>query len=260
MVNGDTQKDLKRGDPMKSFKNTFRFSSAAALVLVLQSLLLAEAPQEIHYQGKLTGTDGTPVSNGSYALTFRICGDNPGSGSCLSLWETTLPTVSVNAGVFSVTLTGLPASVFQGGVDRWLELTYGGSTFMPRQKLVAAPYALAVATDSVGNDELKSNSVNSAKIVNNSIKNEDLSPTAGIQATKIDFSPGVAVGTLLSGDEKLAVSGDVRLEGLLTVGVGGTAIKKFISAEGTLSNPFMVPPNSTSTTAITTRKRPVRVR
>lgn len=232
-------------------KNNGWKRSLAVVVSLWTGNLWAAAPANIHYQGKLTDSSGKPVSNGNYELSFKICADNPGFGPCATLWSDTLPTVPVSAGVFGVSLTGFDPAVFQGGVDRWLEVVYEGSPFLPRQKLVAAPYALAVAEGSVGSLEIKDSSVDSLKILDGSLQNADVSATAAIEASKIDFSQGVAIDTPLGGGEKLAVNGNLRVEGdvqfnkTLTVGSGGIPLQKVISVSGTLEGSPNVPANGT---------------
>jgi len=154
---------------------------------ILVPSLQADAPGEMNYQGKLTDPAGNPLT-GTYSMQFRICDAPAPSGDC-SLYDQTHPSVSVTNGVFQVTvgtlpMTAIPPSVFQGGVDRYLLVSVGAqgagllTDLLPRQKLLAAPYALAVATNSVGTNEIVDSSVNSTKIVDGAVSLIDLNTTS----------------------------------------------------------------------------------
>jgi hypothetical protein len=146
-------------------KSSFFFEIAAGFVLTgaLAFPLLADAPAQISYQGKLTDNNGTPLSDGDKVLIFKVF-DAYGVkiGADISL------TTATKNGVFSAVVP-IPESTFQTGTERYLELTYDGNAFSPRQKLVAAPYALAVAENAVGTLEIIDNAVTEAKIADNAV-------------------------------------------------------------------------------------------
>jgi hypothetical protein len=107
------------------------------------------APSLISYQGFLADSSGTPLSDGSYAMTFAIY-DAASGGT--KIWEETQSSVTVGGGYFSVLLgngsctTGCPldASTFSG-TTRYLQTsvtTGSGTTTFPRQRLASAPFAL----------------------------------------------------------------------------------------------------------------------
>ena len=92
---------------------------------------LAQAPQLLNYQGRLTDANGAP-RNGSFPMSFAILGGT-------SSWSEA-QTVSVANGFFSVLLgsvTPFPADLFTSGQTdaygpvRFLEVTVAGETLSP---------------------------------------------------------------------------------------------------------------------------------
>ena len=76
-----------------------------AFTILIIPIGWSDIPQTISYQGILTDSSGSPVSDGFYELTFRICESETGP----SEWSETHPSVEVKGGVFSVILgTGNP--------------------------------------------------------------------------------------------------------------------------------------------------------
>ena len=121
------------------------------LVAVCFALCLSvtSAPLEFNHQGRLLDAVGTPVS-GSVQLVFRLYDD---STAGTLIWTETHPSVSVNDGLFSVTLgsvTPFDADMFSppssGGLppaQRFLEIEASGEVITPRVRLVSIPYAVA---------------------------------------------------------------------------------------------------------------------
>lgn len=122
-----------------------RFFRVTSIFLIAISLLasagFAAVPQKISYQGRLLSSSGTPVTNGSYSVTFRIYSLLSGGSA---LWEETQSVATVD-GFFKVNLgdvTTLSLSVFDGS-DRWLGITVNpGSEMTPRHQFMSTPYAL----------------------------------------------------------------------------------------------------------------------
>lgn len=101
---------------------------------------LAEIPQVISYQGKVTDSGGTPVANGNYTMRFRIY--NAASGGSLR-WDSGNRTIAINDGVFNVLLGESPQPSLNLDFDEdcWLLVTFSGTNQNPRQRLASAGYA-----------------------------------------------------------------------------------------------------------------------
>ncbi len=99
------------------------------------------APRLLNYQGFLTDTLGNPITNPSVSMTFSIY-DAISAGN--QKWIETQGSVGVDKGIFHVLLGGvnpIPDSVFNAGIDRWLELSIAGQALSPRTRIVSVPYA-----------------------------------------------------------------------------------------------------------------------
>ena len=106
-------------------------------VLIIASAFIFAVPRSFNYQGKLVDASGVGV-NDTLALTFRLYTSETGGAP---LWEQTIPDVIVRQGLFSVELSGFPDSVDFSN-QYWLEVQVGSEVFMPREKLLAAPYSI----------------------------------------------------------------------------------------------------------------------
>ena len=108
--------------------------------VLLSSVVSAEIPQVISYQGKVTDTSGVPVSDGDYSMTFTIY--NAESGGT-SPWNSGSLPVPVSDGIFSVLLgdTGQPALDLEFDEDYWLEVNISGDVQNPRSRLGSVGYA-----------------------------------------------------------------------------------------------------------------------
>jgi len=97
---------------------------------------------QINFQGKLTNTDGTNVTNGTYSIVFSIY-TVPSSGT--NVWTETQPSVTVTDGIFQVSLgsvTPLPGSVDFNSNALYLGVKVGADLEMnPRIQFTASPYA-----------------------------------------------------------------------------------------------------------------------
>src|SRR3989338_6853000 len=118
-----------------------------ACLVLLVAAVEASVPRTIHYQGKLTEPDGTPLT-GDYTVTLRFY-DAATEGT--ELWEEQhqLSLASDDNGVFSLTLGSLsPFSTEMTFNDPlWLSIAVDeGEEFSPRQPLAAASYAINADT------------------------------------------------------------------------------------------------------------------
>jgi hypothetical protein len=168
----------------KRTKQNITFFLSALWVLSLAALLKAAAPGEINYQGKLTDSSGNPA-NGNFDMVFRIYDAATGGTPLVTDVRQGTDRISVSNGVFNAVIGGIPATLtfsspitelrqaLQGGADRWLAVTVNGTDLSPRQKLVAAPYALAVAAGSISNAEISSQAnIDPAKISGGSFQSQ----------------------------------------------------------------------------------------
>lgn len=105
---------------------------------------------QINFQGKLTNTDGTNVTDGNYSIRFRIYTDPTldAANACAAnscKWEETQGTVSVASGIFQVNLgsiTTLPGSVDFNSSPLYLGIKVGADAEMtPRVLFTATPYS-----------------------------------------------------------------------------------------------------------------------
>jgi hypothetical protein len=117
------------------------FFTSLMLVLLVCSISLADVPQLLNYQGRLTDTIGDPL-NGSFSIQFLIYNDLT-SGSVV--WSETHPSVDVTDGVYQVLLgsvTPFSQDLFTISIDRYLELIVAGETLTPRTRFTSVSYAL----------------------------------------------------------------------------------------------------------------------
>jgi hypothetical protein len=120
-------------------------------VMLLSAALSAPAqiPQTMSYQGVLTDGAGTPVSDGTYSITFRLY---PVSTGGTAVW-TEAQSIDVSGGIFSAILGAVNPLAVPFDQPYWLALSVnGGAEYSPRTELTATGYSLntqAVADSAV---------------------------------------------------------------------------------------------------------------
>ncbi len=130
--------------------------SCFATVLLCHLIAWAEVPRTIHYQSRLTESDGTPLT-GEHTITTRLY-DSPLGGT--KLWEEqhSVTFARSDSGVFSMQLGGQtpfsPQMSFNNPL--WLAVEVDGTgEFSPRQSLSAVTYAInADMVDGMDSKEL----------------------------------------------------------------------------------------------------------
>lgn len=119
------------------------FITCAALILSA-SLLPADVPHLINYQGLLTDINGNVVS-GSKSISIAVF-DAPTAGT--QLYSESIGSVPVQNGVYSFQFGSGPefATALSTGTQHWLEVTIDTIAQTPRERLVSVPFALKAAT------------------------------------------------------------------------------------------------------------------
>ncbi|MHC4250912.1 MAG: hypothetical protein ACYS9X_17430 [Planctomycetota bacterium] len=125
-------------------------SFAFLVTLAACAVAHAQAPTLINFQGKLSETDGTPVT-GSPNIGFAIYDTETGG---TPVWTQGPASVSVNKGLFSVILNGITPDILNHTAC-WLEMEVDSEIMSPRQQLVSVAFA-QVAADADTLDSLDS--------------------------------------------------------------------------------------------------------
>jgi len=119
-------------------------SNAVFGLLLLSSLVIAEVPGVINYQGQLTDGSGNPVADGDYNIYFKIY-DSATDGTIL--WTSDRMLVTVENGAFSVELGPFPPYLFTSAGERYLGIKVESDPeITPRIHFTTVPYAFQVKT------------------------------------------------------------------------------------------------------------------
>ena len=110
----------------------------SSLVYLPSSVVYANVPHLLNYQGRLTDSSGTPL-NGTYALTFRIY-DAESAGNLL--WEETQSWVVIQKGIFSILLGSVTNLNLPFDKPYFLEIKVGNEVMSPRQAITSSGYAI----------------------------------------------------------------------------------------------------------------------
>jgi len=128
---------------------------------------LTEATRVMSFQGRLTDTNGNPITT-TQDLRFSLYNDPDASGSSL-LWQEVQASVKPDSiGVFSVTLgryTALTESLLKNNAAPYLGITIGkDSELSPRQRITTIPHAGNAAKLS-GMSVITDNPASSANVI-----------------------------------------------------------------------------------------------
>ncbi|MEZ4514738.1 MAG: hypothetical protein R3C62_22930 [Chloroflexota bacterium] len=98
------------------------------------------APADFNYRGTFRDSDGNPIADGEYDITFKIY-DSMGAPNALFTQEQN--GITVREGNFSTTIGGIPADTFPAGADRYIGVTVEPfAEMVPRERLGSVPYAV----------------------------------------------------------------------------------------------------------------------
>jgi len=138
---------------------------------------IADVPQVLNYQGRLTDTGGSPVDDGSYLIKFIIY-DNAVDGT--ELWNSGYQTIALSGGIFHVELgaspmSPLPYDLFRMDTLRYLGVTIGvDQEISPRTKLVSAPYAYQSSSADIALTAIAADTADYARSAERVIRSRDL--------------------------------------------------------------------------------------
>ncbi len=240
-------------------------------VIVLAVSAVAEVPQVINYQGRLTDAVGGGPVTGTLSIRFGIYGQAEDGDW---LWEehhqkTEGNGIEVTGGLFSVILgsiDSIPDSVFNGQ-DRWLEISVEGvEPIVPRTRFTCVPYAYYAAQADTSDVALTvaDDAITSAQVLNGSVELIDIAQSgagdgqvpkwndiSGEWEPEDDLSGGssgwsddgsvvrletsddsVGIGTA-NPAEKLHVDGNILVTGKATIGPGNinTGVGAFVAGQ-----------------------------
>jgi len=131
-------------------------SIAAVTLVVAMGLFagnsLAQAPNTIMYQGRLTDNSDNPITSAT-SVTFAIYAASSGGSALYTQAGTVAPDAN---GVFTVELGSLDETILDGD-KKYLGITVGGDPEMvPRQLIASVPYAYASAYPPAGTGDITS--------------------------------------------------------------------------------------------------------
>ncbi|PWB68090.1 hypothetical protein C3F09_12290 [candidate division GN15 bacterium] len=110
-----------------------------------QSQVMDGVPHLINYQGRLTDTDGSPVGDGEYLITFTLWSDSVSTSPADRKWISSNCPVLVINGLFNWQLgsrENLPPWAITNYTNLWLGIEVGDDPELsPRNRLGSAPYA-----------------------------------------------------------------------------------------------------------------------
>jgi len=112
--------------------------------VILATILLAQVPETIHFQGAIKDENGQPVNDNQF-MEFRIYDSEMGG---TLLWYEQHLSVTIIEGMFSVELGAIypfPDNLFDNPT-LYITFVFGGSEMTPRQKFTAVPYAIKAAS------------------------------------------------------------------------------------------------------------------
>lgn len=236
----------------------------ALVLLGIAMSALADVPRIINYQGRLTDTEGNPVSDGSYYIKFVIYRSESGVDS---LWSSGFQAVTVVDGLFSYALgsnVSFPAGIFGPGITPFLGITIGtDAEINPRTAFTSSAFAwhsnsadtatfasdvgdgsitdAKLAMGAVTQDKIDIDAVNSAHIQNGTILLQDIEQNGAVanQIIKWDGSAWVtaediggdgditevtAGDGLAGGGESGAVTLSVEPDGITSIHIGDDAV------------------------------------
>ncbi len=124
-------------------------SILTAALLLSASLLHADVPSLINYQGLLTDINGNVVS-GSKTVSISI---HDAATDGTQLYSESLGSVTVQNGIYSFQFGSGPTftTTLATGSQLWLQVTLDGVPQTPRERLVSVPFAMkAVEADIAG--------------------------------------------------------------------------------------------------------------
>lgn len=129
-------------------KNAFRIFFSLLFALLSSVPSMAAPPKTLSYQGVLTNAAAVPV-NSTQSITFSLYALPIGG---LPLWSETQPSVTVNNGLFAVTLGSVTPITLPFDATYYLGVQVGADQEMsPRQPLAASAYAItALSVDATG--------------------------------------------------------------------------------------------------------------
>jgi len=203
--------------------------SIILMALASTSVSLAAVSNEINIRGYVTDKTSSAPLNGLYTMQFTFY-DAETDGNLI--WGSGDQQVSVSSGLFSVNLT--PSGSFDQ--NYWVEIRIGSDIF-PRQKILAAPYALYANRADVLGD-------NVVNVMNGNVGIGMTNPGA-----KLDINGNVWVGNIssipeLTSTEKvlksLIVNNGAFIYGGLKAGVAneGSAITAYANGGNAYSGYF----------------------
>lgn len=217
---------------MKKITSFFKqITLGMGVVAVLSSLSMAAAPGYISYQGKLTNAEGNPISAGEApAITFKFFTD-PDGGASISGADKTITPTAIENGVFSV-LIEVSDSLFRDHSTVYLSATVGGQELMPRQRLVSAPYAMAVAAGSVGSNELSNSSVTALKLSPMTMPTNVIASSVAVDAVRTaQIQDGAVTGAkILDGTITSADVGSISITKITGLTLGTLAGKNTVGS------------------------------
>jgi hypothetical protein len=125
------------------------------ITFILFSSVLADVPRVINYQGRVTDSDGNPLTDGTYEMTFTIWDDPTATDPGNITWASGPQTVQTVDGLFSYLLGSsepyLTADIFEDSLC-WLGIKIGEDPELsPRTKLATVPYAFRAQQALVAN-------------------------------------------------------------------------------------------------------------
>ena len=113
-----------------------------AYLILIMSITAQSIPSLVNYQGRVSDAVGDPLS-GNMNIAVKIHSHETNEAETYS---EDLGSVAVNNGLFAIQFgsgTNFPSALAQA--EAWLEVSVDGTPLLPRQRLVAVPYAMNAA-------------------------------------------------------------------------------------------------------------------